>query len=164
METFQMRNSFHDASDKMMTLQWVCEKMSSICLETRCLHRELTRWEDVSISPFIDSSSLGPLETQSDKLKYHTPHSQEYNLHDFYSLCRGEQLDSVCSLDTNAICELRIQDPYFTLAPSKQVFKVLSESQTLLQSCNQSGSCLPRPSDSSLPRHPLSKGDQIHAK
>ena len=57
METFQTRSSFHDGSDRRMTLQCCCEKTKSICSGIMCQLRVLFRWENISISSIHSSSS-----------------------------------------------------------------------------------------------------------
>ena len=43
---------------------------------------------------------------------------QGYNLHDFYSLCRGSVLPSPCSAHPLG-CSLATPHPYYTLAPAR---------------------------------------------
>ena len=142
METFQMRSSFGAGSDRrMMSLQWVCENRSIICSGIRFQLRILFRWENLSI--ILHSLIPAP---QRDWLKYLIPCYQQYNIHDFYSLCRGEKLVSACPSPSSAQCKLTIQDPYFLLAPARQVlwsFRQIMQSISVVVSMCGSEMCPP---------------------
>ena len=96
METFQMRSSFHAASDQMTTLLWVYEKMSRICSGIRCQLRGLFRCEDVSISPFTDSSSLRPLRDKLMYKMYHILRPHRNTISTISTLCAEERSWTAC--------------------------------------------------------------------